>query len=63
MTPEELRDADVAHKVWRPACVAAGAVKAVAGGYHGTRETHAYRIHDRRSAILGGRRRRAAGPR
>jgi len=48
MIPEELRDADVAHKVWRRACVAAGAVKAVAGGYHGTRETHAYRIHDLR---------------
>jgi integrase len=48
MTPEELRDADVAHKVWKRACVAAGAVKAVAGGYHVTRETHAYRIHDLR---------------
>jgi hypothetical protein len=61
MSPEGLRDADVAHRVRKLACVAAGAVKAVAGGDHGTRETHAYRIHDRRSAILGGRRRRAAG--
>jgi integrase len=29
---EELRDADAAHKVWKRACVAAGAVKAVTGG-------------------------------
>ena len=48
MTPEELRDADVAPKAWKRAGVAAGAVKAVDGGYHGTRETHAYRIHDLR---------------
>lgn len=45
---KELRNAGTAHKVWKRACVAAGAVKAVTGGYDGTRETPAYRIHDLR---------------
>jgi integrase len=45
---EELRDANAAHKVWKRACLAAGAVKAVTGGFHGTRQTLAHRIYDLR---------------